>query len=112
MGRGIPQYLCLEMHQSLALGDPVAEPGRSRPLRVPGDLAHLIQHFVSQVGYPQEPLAGGDEDDGRLAAPAVAVPVGEPSLGQQEAPFGQVQDNLAVGLLNVFPSYFSPASSV
>ena len=69
------------------IADPVR---RSEPIlptpdtRSPRETSSSILSRRSDI--LQEPLAGGDEDDGRLAAPAVAVAVRQPSLGQQQPP--------------------------
>ena len=63
--------------------DPVIEPGAAGPLGVPRHLLHFREHQVPHLRGFQEPLGGCPEDDRGLAAPAVAVAVGDLLLCEQ-----------------------------
>jgi len=83
--------------------DPVGKPRRPCPLRIPGHPGDLVQHPVPQLGYAEEPLGGGDEYDGGLAAPAVAVAVRQTTLCQESFFLLQIGNDQAVCLLDIEP---------
>jgi len=69
------------------------------PVGNPGDPVDLIQClFAQSVGFhADEPLFGGAEDDGLLAAPAVGIGVGDLARTKEGACFGQLFNNALVG---------------
>ena len=111
---GTPQMRWREMHQSGAGGDHVGD-AVFAPGGIPGDAPDLVEGALAEgdgragrvgvVGcgrhgsfHGDEPLLGGAEDDGVVAAPAVGVGVVEVGLAHEGAAGADEIDDDGVGL--------------